>query len=226
MDQLARRGWVCVTANYRLSPHATFPDHLIDLKRALRWVKEHVAEYGGDPGFVLVTGGSAGGHLAALVALTQNDPRYQPGFEEVDTSVRGCVPFYGVYDFADRHGSWPHDGLRQFLGRQVMKGSLEEIPETWDEASPITRVSAEAPPFFVIHGQSDTLVPVGQAREFVKALREKSREPVVYAELPGAQHAFELFPSLRTLHTVNAVDRFASLLYGRYLVAERGYEAA
>ena len=94
-----------------------------------------------------------------------------------------------------------------------MKGGPEEIPEAWDRASPIHRVSAEAPPFFVIHGAGDTLVPVAEAREFVKALREKTRAPVVYAELAGGQHAFELFPSVRTLHTVNAVHRFLASLY-------------
>jgi acetyl esterase/lipase len=96
MLHLASRGWVCVSADYRLSPRATFPDPLIDLKHALRWIREEGPAYGVDPDFVAVTGGSAGGHLAALVALTANEPAYQPGFEKVDTSVRACVAFYGV----------------------------------------------------------------------------------------------------------------------------------
>src|SRR5438093_55527 len=99
MRHLASRGWVCVSANYRLSPRATFPDHLIDCKRAVQWIREHGAGYGANPDFLVVTGGSAGGHLAALVALTANDPEYQPGFESADTSVSGCVAFYGVHDF-------------------------------------------------------------------------------------------------------------------------------
>jgi len=74
MLHMAAHGWVCVAPNYRLSPRATFPDHLVDLKRALAWTREHAEEYGGDPNFIVVTGGSAGGHLTALVALTQNDP--------------------------------------------------------------------------------------------------------------------------------------------------------
>ena len=93
-----------MTANYALSPKATFPDHLIDVKRALAWVKEHIAEYGGDPGYVVISGGSAGGHLSSLAALTPNRPEYQPGFEAVDTTVQACVPFYGVYDFTNRDG--------------------------------------------------------------------------------------------------------------------------
>jgi acetyl esterase/lipase len=220
MYELASHGWVCVSADYRLSPHATFPDHLVDLKRALRWVKEHVAEYGGDPHFVVVTGGSAGGHLAALLALTQNDPTFQPGFEEADTSVQGCVPFYGVYDFLDRSSAWKHSGLRRMLERQVMKGSPEEIPEQWEQASPISHVHADAPPFFVIHGERDSLVPVADARAFVKALRERSKSPVAYAELPGAQHAFELFPSVRTLRTNQAVARFLAVLQSRHALGQ------
>ena len=92
MAHLAERGWVCVAANYRLSPRATWPDHLVDVKRALAWIKEHIAEYGVDPDFVAVTGGSAGGHLSSLVALTPNDPAYQPGFEDVDTTVQAACP--------------------------------------------------------------------------------------------------------------------------------------
>jgi acetyl esterase/lipase len=224
MNQMASSGWVCVTTNYRLSPAATFPDHLVDCKRALRWIREHVAEYGGDPDFVVVTGGSAGGHLAALVALTPNDPEYQPGFEDVDTRVRGCVSFYGVYDFANRNATYPHTGLLEVLEQRVMKGSPTEIPEAWDRASPITRVSEEAPPWFLIHGDCDTLVPVAEARHFVRELAAKTRAPLAYAELGGAQHAFELFPSVRTLHTVNAVHRFLAWLYSDYLRGRGGGE--
>jgi acetyl esterase/lipase len=208
MRHLTQRGWVCVSADYRLSPGATFPDHLVDLKRAIAWIREHIGEYGGDPDQLVVTGGSAGGHLASLVALTANDPRYQPGFESVDTSVVACVSFYGVYDFTNRFGVWRHGGLRDVLERQVMKASLDEAPEAYEEASPVSRVNPDAPPFFVIHGSHDTLVPVEEARRFCEALRRTARVPVVYAEIPGAQHAFEIFPSLRTTFVLYGVERF------------------
>ena len=80
MCHLAARGWVCVAINYRLSPKATWPDHIVDCKRALAWVREHIAEYGGDPDYVVVTGGSAGGHLSAMMGLTANDPAVPAGF--------------------------------------------------------------------------------------------------------------------------------------------------
>ncbi|MBZ0253052.1 MAG: alpha/beta hydrolase, partial [Candidatus Methylomirabilis sp.] len=225
MNHLASHGWVCVSSNYRLSPHATFPDHLIDVKLAIKWMREVGPEYGGDPNFIVITGGSAGGHLCSLAALTANDPEYQPGFEGVDTRLRACVPFYGVYDFMDRHGVAHRNGIDGLLERSVMKGSQDEIPEEWEKASPIARIHPEAPPFFVVHGDRDSLVSVHDARHFVEFLRKTSRAPVAYAELPGAQHAFEVFASPRTLHTVNAVERFLAWVYSRYL-PERGEAGA
>ncbi len=217
MHQLAAAGWVCVSADYRLSPHATFPEHLIDCKQAIRWMREHVADYGGDPDFIIVTGGSAGGHLAALVGLTANDPEYQPGFEEVDTRVRAAVPFYGVYDFVDHQGDRHNDALPELLERSVLKASHDEAPEEWEKASPLARVTSDAPPFFVIHGDADSLVPVASARRFAQALREKSQNPVLYAELPGAQHAFEMFHSARAFWAVEAVEQFCTSVHRGYL---------
>jgi acetyl esterase/lipase len=221
MLQLASRGWVCVSVDYRLAPFATFPEPLVDVKRAIAWLREHAAEYGANPDFLVVTGGSAGGHLASLVALTANDPEYQPGFEDVDTSVKGCVAFYGVYDFTDRHGHYRNPGLAKLLARWVMKQPLADGRTAFERASPMSRVHEEAPPFFLVHGDRDTLVPVAEARRFSEALRTSLRVPVVYAEIPGAQHAFEIFPSLRTTFVVHGVERFLAWLYSAYLT-ERG----
>jgi acetyl esterase/lipase len=221
MMHLAARGWVCVSADYRLSPRATFPDPLIDLKHAIKWMREHGAEYGGDPDFIVVTGGSAGGHLAALVGLTGNEAEYQPGFEDVDTSVKACVSFYGVYDFTDRHKHYRNPGLGRLLQRHVMKAAIDEAREAYEKASPMSRVHPDTPPFFIVHGDRDTLVPVQEARQFFAALKAVAPASVVYAEVPGAQHAFEIFPSLRTAFVVNGVERFLALIYSRYL-DERG----
>jgi acetyl esterase/lipase len=217
MLHLAARGWVCVAANYRLSPKATFPDHLVDLKLAIRWIRAQIAEYGGHPDFLAVTGGSAGGHLSALVGLTGNDPEYQPGFESVDTSVQACVPFYGLYDFANRFGHAHFDGFEQFIGRVVLKARFAENREAFEKASPVSRVHPGAPPFFVIHGTHDSLAPVDEARNFVRHLRAVSAAPVAYAEIPGAQHAFELFHSLRTRHVVAGVERFLKFVHAGYV---------
>jgi len=220
MLHLAARGWVCVSVDYRLSPHATFPDHLVDLKRSIQWIREHGAEYGANPDFLVVTGGSAGGHLAALVGLTANDPEYQPGFEDVDTSVRACVPFYGVYDFVDRHQTLHSPDLLDLLETKVMKASLSEAPEAYEKASPIARVHPAAPPTLVIHGDRDTLVPLKQAHHFVDKLREVSRNPVAFAEIAGAQHAFEIFPSLRQVLAIYGAERFLAYVYSQYLAQQ------
>lgn len=217
MLQMASRGWVCFSVDYRLSPRATFPDHIIDVKRAIEWIRAHAAEYGANPEFLVVTGGSAGGHLSALAALTANDPEYQPGFESADTSVSACVPFYGVYDFTDRNRVYRNPGLAEVLESRVMKASRAEAPEAYEKASPLSRVQAAAPPFFIIHGDMDTLVPVDEARRFADALRRQSTSPVVYAEISGAQHAFEIFPSLRTTFVIHGVERFLAHCYSKYL---------
>ena len=213
MLHLTKKGWVCFAPNYRLSPRATFPDHLIDVKRAIAWVREHGHEYGADPGFMVLTGGSAGGHLAALAAVTANDPEYQPGFETADTTVQGCVPYYGVYDIAGETG---HRAVR-LRNRTLMAGKVMKTKDhsAYEKASPVFRAHAGAPPFLVIHGRNDTLVPVEEARLLVKRLREVSDEPVLYLELPGTQHAFDVFPSIRSDHVVRAVGRFCELLRAR-----------
>ena len=152
--------------------------------------------------------GSPGGHLAALTALSANEPRFQPGFEHVDTSVIAAVPFYGVYDLLDRARIRGSASMTPFLSKQVFKATPDENPALWDAMSPITRVNESAPPFLVIQGTHDTLVFVEEAREFVRALREKSRASVAYLEMTGAQHAFDMFHSPRSAHAVRAAAAF------------------
>jgi acetyl esterase/lipase len=215
LHHLAARGWACFSVDYRLSPRATFPDHLVDVKRAIAWVREHAAQFGADPDFVVLAGNSAGAHLASLAALTANDPAYQPGFEEADTSVQACAAFYGVYDLLDRNGHWRNGGMLGILERHVMKQTRAEAPSAYDAASPLARVHAGAPPFLVVHGECDSLCPVAEARSFAAALRATSREAVAYVELPGAQHAFDIFPSLRTARSLEGVTSFLASVYRR-----------
>jgi acetyl esterase/lipase len=214
MSHLAELGWICVAINYRLSPRSTWPDHIVDVKRAIAWTKEHIAEYGGDPDWIAITGGSAGGHLTSLAALTPNDPQFQPGFEDADTRVDVAVPFYGVYDFTAT-GDAIQPLMAPMVAKNVFKLSRGDIAEPFRQASPITHVHPDAPPFFVLHGTNDSLVPVGQARSFTARLREVSRQPVVYAELPWAQHAFDIFGSARAAHAAVAVEQFLAEMYVR-----------
>jgi acetyl esterase/lipase len=210
MHELVQRGWVCVAINYRLSPRGTWPAHIVDCKRAIAWVREHIAEYGGDPAFIAVSGGSAGGHLAALAALTPGRPEWQPGFEDADTSVDACLPFYGVYDMTgspDRMGVHGHS-LLSILERRVMKIRIADDPELFARASPDQQVTSAAPPMFVVHGTNDTLVPPEVGRAFAARLRAVSEAPVAFVELPRTQHAFDVLLSIRSRHTTMGAVRF------------------
>jgi acetyl esterase/lipase len=220
--ELARRGWVCVTFNYRLSPQASWPDHLVDCKRAIAWIRAHIEEFGGDPGFIAVSGASAGGHLCSLLALTPGEPGWQPGFEGEDTSVDACLPFYGVYDLTGDPGGMGTSGpsFLRFVEKQVLQVSAVDHPEVFEQASPDRWANPSAPPMLVFHGKNDSLVPVEVARRFVDRLRASSRAPVGYVELPRTQHAFDVLASIRCRHTTEGAFRFLEAI--RHRVADRG----
>jgi acetyl esterase/lipase len=207
LSHLAANGWVGFNADYRLGPRARWPTQIADVKRAIAWVRANAEEYGVDPSFIAITGGSAGGHLSALAALTAGDPDFQPGFEDADTSVAACIPFYGVYDLLDPD-SIHVPALRHLLEYAVFRARRTRVPDRYRDASPVHRVHPGAPPFFVVHGEADSLVPVDDARRFVARLRDVSRAPVLYAEMRGGQHAFDLIPSWRTIPVLDAVERF------------------
>ncbi|WP_433612515.1 alpha/beta hydrolase fold domain-containing protein [Prescottella agglutinans] len=222
MLEMASRGWVCAAINYPLSPKAVWPAHLVAVKQAVAWLRENAPTYGGDPEFVAVTGGSAGGHLAAMLALTADDPSLQPGFEDADTSVQACAPHYGVYDFAGETGI---KATRQRVESGLMPmvlGKQARFPEDYEAASPLNHLRPDAPPFFVVHGASDSFIPVAEAREFVRRLRGVSENPVAFAELRGAQHAFDIFPSIRSAAVAEGVADFLDWTRAR----QRSGEAA
>jgi acetyl esterase/lipase len=215
LHELAARGWVCITCNYRLSPRATWPDHVIDVKRALAWARGNAHAFGGDPArFLAVAGSSAGGHLAALSALTANEAAWQPGFEEADTRVDACVALYGVLELTGDPELSGRLGRATvvLLERTVIKASLEHARAVYEAASPMHRLQKESPPFLVLHGTKDTLVPVAVPRAFVAAFRAIATAPVGYVELPWAQHAFDLMCSPRTTATTRGVAAFLEAL--------------
>ncbi|MGH3011004.1 MAG: alpha/beta hydrolase [Gaiellaceae bacterium] len=185
LHRLARQGWVCVSANYRLRPAATFPDYLIDVKKVIAWARDHAHEYGADRTLVFVAGSSAGAHLAATAALTPNDPAFQPGFEQADTSVTAAIGLYGYYGPVDR--------------------TRQPLP-----SSPRAYVRPDSPPMLIAHGDQDTFVTPEHARRFADELRSTSANPVVYVELPGGQHSFDLFHSIRFETLINGIEAFAA----------------
>ena len=218
MSRMAQLGWVCVRINYSRIPGSPWPAHIIDVKRAIAWVRENIADYGGDPDFIAITGGSAGAHVGSLAALTANDPALQPGFEHVDTSVQAAVPYYGAYDLTDP--AIMCDLMLPLLERFVIRASLADEPQRFAAASPISHVHADAPPFFVLHGRNDAVIPRAQARSFVKALRSTGAATVAYAELPNAHHAFDTLATVRSQLAADAVADFLGVAYKkRHLVA-------
>lgn len=205
LHRLARAGWICVSIGYRRSPRATFPDHVVDVKRALAWVRTQATRWGGDPDRLALAGSSAGAHLASLAALTPDHAPWQPGFEDADTHVAACVALYGIYDLLHRERQWPHRGLRLLFERAIIKRPLARAEPLFCEASPWEHVTPDAPPFLVVHGTHDSVVPVAEARSFVAHFERVAPGRAAALEVPGAQHAFDVFASPRALAAVEVV---------------------
>ncbi len=214
VSRMVELGWICVTINYSRSPGSAWPAHIVDVKRAIAWLRENIADYGGDPDFIAITGGSAGAHIGSLAALTANDPALQPGFEHIDTSVQGAVPHYGAYDLTDPANM--SEVMLPFLERFVMRARLSQEPALFRNASPIAHVHRDAPPFFVLHGRNDALIPHTQAQSFVDALRAAGAATVAHAELPNANHAFDTVATVRSQMVADAVADFLGVTYAQH----------
>ncbi|OMC04384.1 esterase [Mycobacterium sp. NS-7484] len=213
LSHLARQGWVCLSIDYRVAPHHRWPRHLTDVKAAIAWARANVDKFGGDRNFVAVAGCSAGGHLAALAGLTPNHPDLQGDLPDgSDTTVDAVVGIYGRYDWEDRS---TEERIRfvDFLERVVVGRKLDRHPEIFRLASPIAQVHPDAPPFLVIHGTGDSVIPVAQARSFVDRLKAVSRSVVGYIELPGAGHAFDMTDGARTGAMATAIGLFLNQIH-------------
>ena len=213
MSRLAELGWVCLAIDYRVAPHHRWPRHITDVKTAIAWARANVDKFGGDRNFVAVAGCSAGGHLAALAGLTPDDLRHQAELPEgADSSVDAVVGIYGRYDWEDR--STPErDRFVDFLEQVVVKRRIARHPDVFRDASPMARAHRDAPPFLVIHGSKDSVIPVEQAQNFVQHLRAVSRSTVGYLELPGAGHGFDLIDGERAGAAAHATSLFLNHVY-------------
>jgi len=219
LHEFVRRGWIAVVPNYRLAPRNPWPAQARDVTRALGWVKKNVASYGGDPERVVISGGSAGGQLAALAALSANDPTWRPGdmADVTDWSVRGAMAFYGVLEMIGDESHWRGlgRGLRILLERRIVQVPYDGNEPLYRAMSPYDRIGVDAPPFFVVQGRNDTLVDVQVARDFVAKFRAIASAPMYYVELPFTQHAFDISASPRTSATTRAAVAFAESVVTR-----------
>jgi acetyl esterase/lipase len=222
MSHLAQLGWVCLSIDYRVAPHHLWPRHANDVKAAVAWARMHVDEFGGDPSFIAVAGCSAGGHLASLIGLTAD--QYDLHVElpcAARTDVDAVVSLYGRYDWEDR-STHERERFVDFLERVVVKRRQKRHPEIFRAASPIARVRSDAPPFLVIHGTADTIIPVAQARAFVQKLRSVSESVVGYLELPGGHHGFDMTDGDRTVAAVTVISAFLAEVRRNSKVARTG----
>lgn len=225
MSHLADLGWICLSVEYRVAPHHPWPRHIQDVKAAVAWARANVDQFGGDRDFVTIAGTSAGGHLASLAGLTPGDPAFETELtDDADTSVEAAVGIYGRYDWEDQ-SSPDRKRFIEFLESVVVKRRINRHPDVYRAASPIARVHPDAPPFLVVHGTADGLIPVAQAQAFVEKLRSVSTQPVAYLELPGAHHGFDMTDGARAASAATAVGLFLNEIHRAHL-AVRAVRAA
>jgi acetyl esterase/lipase len=188
IEYFAARGFVAVTVQYRLVPSAVFPAQVEDCKAAVRWLRANAERYGVDPNRVAACGYSAGGHLACLLGLT--DPSHglegTGGHPEQSSKVQAVIDLFGPTDLASP--DWHPDAEAGVLA-PLLGGRLQDKPELYRRASPLTYVTKDAPPFFIEHGSRDPLMAPAQSKRLAERLREAGVS-CRYAEVPGAGHGW------------------------------------
>ena len=171
---LAASGFVAVSIDYRLSGQAAFPAQLEDGKCAVRFLRAHAQQYHLDPKRIGVMGGSAGGHLAALVGLTPRAAGLEGsgGWDDQSSQVMAVADLYGISDPA---ALFVEKTLVDAV-KKLMHGTPQEEPERYRQASPLALVSAAAPPFYLAHGDHDTTVPFSHSQKLADALHAQKVE--------------------------------------------------
>ena len=197
LHRMVELGWVGVSINYRLAPRDAYPAQIIDVKKAIAWVKENIAEHGGDPNFIVVTGGSAGGHLSLLAGLTGRHADWQHGFEAAIRRCRACSLCIQLWISSTgtvfvNKTEWMALSVAVLSSRPEKK-RLTSLRMARPSPGSIALMSPRLPPFCIVQGTHDSLVWVEEVRRFVAEFAPHTRVPLVYAELPRAQHAFEIF---------------------------------
>lgn len=185
----ANKGYVTATISYRFSQEATFPAALDDVSCALAWLRAHAAEYHINPDKIALIGGSAGGHLAMLLAYHGNDPDYVPGTGcEVDSigKVQAIVNLYGPTDLTTEYAR-NNEVVINFIGTEF----TEESREDYLAASPLNFITPDDPPTLTFHGTIDALVPVSQA-DTLDQLLKAQQVPSEYHRLTGWPHTMDV----------------------------------
>jgi acetyl esterase/lipase len=188
-------GFALASINYRLSQDAIFPAQLIDCKAAIRWLRGHAAENGIDPDRIGVWGASAGGHLVALLGTTGDTKEFDVG-ENLGFSsrVQAVCDWFGPTDFtAEIKNDKPDSPQARLIG-----GPVSENIEKAQRANPIHYITKEDPPFLIVHGDKDPVVPLEQSQLLVDALK-KAGVQVTFRVVPGGKHGGPEFRKLEQL---------------------------
>lgn len=184
---LVAKGFAVASINYRLTDVACFPAQIEDCKAAIRWLRAHASKYGYDPKRIGVWGASAGGHLVALLGTSGGVKELEgkEGHLDQASNVQAVCDWFGPTDFTgmiSREVNNPNGAVFKLLG-----GPISEKKELARLASPVQFVDKDDPPFLIMHGDEDRLVPVRQS----ELLHEKLKEAGVASELvvvKGAAH--------------------------------------
>ncbi len=185
IPELVRRGYLVASVNYRLAPQWKFPAQIEDVKCAVRYLRAHAATYHLDPNTIGMYGASAGGHLAALLGLADDKLWVEPDAEYADQSnrVQAVVDLYGPSDMTQ-----VFPGASGLIDERVF-GAASKRDRRLAAASPVAYVSPGAPPFLLIHGEQDDLVPLSQGEELYGRLKEAGNR-VQLVVVKNAGHVF------------------------------------
>jgi acetyl esterase/lipase len=178
---------VGATINYRLSGEATWPAQIHDCKAAIRWLRANAEKYNLDPERIGVWGSSAGGHLVNMLGTSGDVKKLEGDCGSPDQSSRvTCViPFCGPANFLAPKKF--ESGRRPSAVDSLLGGRIEEKRDQAKEASPITYVSKDDPPFLIVHGTNDSTVPFEQAEMFHEALKQADVD-VTFVKIVGGGH--------------------------------------
>ena len=208
---LTALGWAVASVDYRLSTVARFPAQIHDIKAAIRFLRAHAAEYGYPANRFVIAGSSAGGHLAALVGVTNGHQELE-GTEGdhsgVSSDVQAIVDLYGASDLTTILAQSTPQGLSlRVPALDLLLGARpDQVPALARLASPVFQLDAHDPPLFLMHGDQDPQMPIAQSHELAAAYR-KLGLPVQFEVSAGSGHGGPAFTSAASLHLIDAFLR-------------------
>lgn len=210
--ELADKGWLVITISYRFAPYVTYPDNLIDCKRALEWVKNNIEKYGGRKDYVIVGGESAGSQLSLLLSLSNDDKELNKDIKS-DLTVQGCVDFYGATLLNETKQFLSDDPL--LYNAFIYTFGQDETK--YKDASPVDLIvkGKKLPPTIIVHGDCDEIVPFVVSTELDRVLKENKCESFLL-KIPHGKHCFNYFISPRTYTADEIVSLYLDLQYKKY----------